>query len=489
MTSSITEVNMYNKHQFHRIVVLIVFLSQGIFAVEPHYTQGDPGHFCWGAGINTEIHRGALLGRMWINDFTGITAKVYADWDIQGGGALGEFLIKAPFKSGLRPYATVGVGYHIEQIDTVFNNNAFTELLAFKTLRYGAGVEYRFGGNQRHGVALEVAYFDGSEEYYYVDTSGLTPDSTKDNYEVHPLSIGLQYTFYYCDKPAKDEDNDGYNNLDDNCPYTAEDFDDFLDEDGCPDYDNDMDGIPDTLDLCVNVHEDLDGFEDEDGCPEFNNDGDALPDSLDRCPNEVEDVDNFEDEDGCPEIDNDRDGIDDVDDNCPLEAEDFDSFEDDDGCPDIDNDTDGILDIDDLCPNETETINGLRDDDGCADTIIEITKEPLILINVTFEPDSDSLHEESYRLLEDVVHSLKLWDDVTIEIQGHTDSQGSSAFNMSLSQRRANILKAYFVRQKISEERLKSVGYGETVPVADNETTEGRALNRRVELIQINDSE
>ncbi|HVR61992.1 MAG TPA: transporter, partial [Polyangia bacterium] len=144
-----------------------------------------------------------------------------------------------------------------------------------------------------------------------------------------------------------DRDGDGYKDDVDKCPDDPEDFDDFEDEDGCPDPDNDRDGIPDKLDKCPNEPETKNGFEDEDGCPDsldLDRDGDGIPDKVDKCPDDPEDKDGFEDEDGCPDPDNDKDGIPDVDDLCPNDPEDKDGFEDQDGCPDPDNDKDRILD-------------------------------------------------------------------------------------------------------------------------------------------------
>jgi len=134
-----------------------------------------------------------------------------------------------------------------------------------------------------------------------------------------------------------DLDGDGLADEVDHCPGDPEDFDDFEDEDGCPEPDNDHDGIPDDHDDCPNVPEDKDGVADGDGCPENQNgdrDGDGMADSVDRCPDDPEDMDGFEDADGCP---------------------------------DADNDGDGILDVDDLCPNDPEVFNGVADDDGCPD--------------------------------------------------------------------------------------------------------------------------
>jgi outer membrane protein OmpA-like peptidoglycan-associated protein len=98
--------------------------------------------------------------------------------------------------------------------------------------------------------------------------------------------------------------------------------------------DRDRDGIPDDVDKCPDQPEDFDGYMDTDGCPDADNDGDGIPDVQDQCPNQAEDLDGFEDSDGCPDLDNDKDGILDKDDKCPNAAETFNGFEDTDGCPD-----------------------------------------------------------------------------------------------------------------------------------------------------------
>src|SRR5690606_4319958 len=84
-----------------------------------------------------------------------------------------------------------------------------------------------------------------------------------------------------------DADGDGIKDDEDKCPNDPEDFDNFEDDDGCPEPDNDRDGILDVDDECPNVPEDADGFEDLDGCPEANagdRDGDGIPDEVDACP-------------------------------------------------------------------------------------------------------------------------------------------------------------------------------------------------------------
>ncbi len=166
----------------------------------------------------------------------------------------------------------------------------------------------------------------------------------------------------------RDRDNDGVDDVRDQCPTEPEDRDGYEDHDGCPELDNDGDTIQDSADRCPNDPEDPDGFEDTDGCPDLDNDKDGIPDDQDACPNEPETKNGFKDEDGCPdELDTDNDGVPDERDQCPNEPEDTDGFDDLDGCPDPDNDNDGIPDVQDECIDEPETFNGFQDEDGCPD--------------------------------------------------------------------------------------------------------------------------
>ncbi len=102
-------------------------------------------------------------------------------------------------------------------------------------------------------------------------------------------------------KLFRDSDEDGIAEDVDQCPDLAEDFDNFEDKDGCPEYDNDGDGIYDSKDGCPDKAEDFDDHVDRDGCPDPDNDGDKVPDTVDKCPNTAETVNGFKDEDGCPD--------------------------------------------------------------------------------------------------------------------------------------------------------------------------------------------
>ena len=286
-----------------------------------------------------------------------------------------------------------------------------------------------------------------------------------------------------------DRDGDGIKDDVDQCPDDPEDYDDFEDEDGCPEPDNDRDGILDVDDQCPNEPEDKDGFEDEDGCPEDNaldRDGDGILDDVDECPDDPEDKDDFEDEDGCPDVDNDQDGILDVDDLCPNDPEDKDDWEDEDGCPDPDNDKDRILDVDDACPNEPETYNGVDDEDGCPDrgrVIVTDTKIE-ILDKIFFEYNKDVIKSESFPILDAIVATLNGNPDIQrIEIQGHTDERGGDKYNLDLSDRRAASVRRYLTEGGVDEKRLQSQGYGESQPLDPKSNEQAWAKNRRVEFL------
>lgn len=171
--------------------------------------------------------------------------------------------------------------------------------------------------------------------------------------------------------------------------------------------------------------------------------------------------------------DADQDGIADDDDECPDAIGPKSAN----GCPDSDGD--GVADKDDKCPE----LAGTPENNGCPEVKEEdkqILKDALHGIN--FETGKAVITEESNEVLDRVVSLMKLNPLFKLEIEGHTDSQGDDAMNMELSQKRANAVKQYLVDKGVDASRLTAKGYGETKPVADNETAEGRAENRRVEL-------
>ncbi|GAB4115570.1 MAG: hypothetical protein OHK0013_49780 [Sandaracinaceae bacterium] len=246
--------------------------------------------------------------------------------------------------------------------------------------------------------------------------------------------------------------------------------------------DRDGDGITDDVDRCPDDPEDRDGYQDEDGCPEQEDtDGDGIQDDRDLCPIEPEDRDDYLDTDGCPEPDNDYDQIADDADQCDNEPEDRDGTSDSDGCPDPDNDRDGFPDVTDRCPNEP----GVEAEQGCPRVYqdVEVTSTGIVIRQqIFFEFNRAVIRPQSFPILDTVAQVLRDFPDITIEVQGHTDSRGNDAFNMRLSQSRADAVRQYLINQGIAAERLTARGYGETVPIESNLTNEGRAMNRRVEF-------
>ncbi|MCX7797844.1 MAG: OmpA family protein [Melioribacter sp.] len=108
--------------------------------------------------------------------------------------------------------------------------------------------------------------------------------------------------------------------------------------------------------------------------------------------------------------------------------------------------------------------------------------EKWILVGVNFEFNSAKITPESYPILYDAAKTLLQNPNLNVEIQGYTDNIGSEAYNKKLSQKRAEAVKNYLISKGVSANRLKAVGYGEANPIGDNNTAEGRAMNRRIEF-------
>lgn len=102
--------------------------------------------------------------------------------------------------------------------------------------------------------------------------------------------------------------------------------------------------------------------------------------------------------------------------------------------------------------------------------------------NITFVTAGHDLNADFHQVLDSVTLVLQEFNQTIIVIAGHTDSQGSQSYNQGLSERRANSVATYLLGKGVLEARIESVGFGENTPIADNGTSEGRSLNRRVEL-------
>lgn len=298
-------------------------------------------------------------------------------------------------------------------------------------------------------------------------------------------SLGVAYNF----GKMKDTDKDGIADNKDKCP-TVWGLAKF---EGCPDTDGD--GVIDGSDLCAATPKGV--KVDSKGCP-LDTDGDGIADYMDKCP-DVKGIGSLQ---GCPDADG--DGVADTDDNCPNTPAKV--KVDTKGCP-LDSDGDGIADYLDKCPD----VKGLaslggcpdRDGDGITDALDkcpdvkgtvankgcpEVKKEVIevfqkALQGIQFETGKDVIRPVSFKILDNVVSIMKENKEYNLKINGHTDNVGKPDANMTLSQKRADAVKAYLINKGVEAGRLSAFGFGDTKPVGDNKTPDGRAKNRRVEFV------
>jgi outer membrane protein OmpA-like peptidoglycan-associated protein len=283
------------------------------------------------------------------------------------------------------------------------------------------------------------------------DTDG---DKIIDSEDACPTVAGLKEF-----KGCPDTDGDKIIDSEDACPTVAG----VVALKGCPD--RDADGVTDAEDICP----DNAGPKENQGCPDQDQDG--LFDFVDNCPQVAGPKENQ----GCPWPDTDNDGLLDKDDECPTLA----GPKANKGCPYKDSDKDGLLDKDDDCPNTP----GPKTNKGCPvieQAVIEVLKTAFD--NLEFESAKDIIFETSKPSLNELAEVLKKKTTWKLEIAGHTDNVGDDNGNLALSKKRAEALKAYLISQGVEEARLITKYFGETKPIATNDTPEGRQKNRRVEM-------
>lgn len=229
--------------------------------------------------------------------------------------------------------------------------------------------------------------------------------------------------------------------------------------------DTDSDGVPDSTDACPTIA----GLASLKGCPD--KDGDGIVDKDDKCP----DVAGLAKYGGCPIPDTDKDGINDELDKCPDVA----GVAKYGGCPIPDTDNDGVNDEMDKCP----TLAGTAANAGCPEIKAEVKKRIEVAAKqIFFATGSAKLLAKSNKSLNEIAKVLTEDANLKLDINGHTDNTGKPEKNLLLSENRAKAVYDYLVKKGISEERLKSAGFGQEQPVADNKKAAGRAKNRRVEL-------
>ena len=332
-----------------------------------------------------------------------------------------------------------------------------------KTLKLSITRAKLFWGFDTIGCTLNLNVITGDGYEVNIEETS----TAKDLYETCDTAVsnavaamfqdrGLQ-DYLTASKIFRDSDGDGVPNEIDECPDTPKGVN--VDGRGCP-LDSDGDGIADYLDTCPETPA---GVEvDCNGCP-LDSDRDGVPDYIDKCPETPLGV--KVDSKGCP-LDSDGDGVPDHLDKCPETPKGVtvDSA----GCP-IDSDGDSVPDYLDMCP---ETPKGAQvDEQGC-----------WVIGDTLFDFDKDVIKSQYYRLLDQVAAVLKQNPSLKVEIQGHTDTFGTQAYNQKLSQRRAEAVKEYLLKSGIDGDRLSAMGFDFSRPRTSNETAEGRALNRRVQF-------
>lgn len=282
---------------------------------------------------------------------------------------------------------------------------------------------------------------------------------------------------------VKDSDGDGLYDNNDNCPDQPEDFDGYLDTDGCPDKDNDHDGILDINDSCPNQAEDFDGYMDTDGCPDLDNDEDGIPDNKDLCPDDPEDKDGYEDSDGCPDLDNDKDGILDNVDKCPNEPETFNGFEDTDGCPDVAPVVEPPKEKPKSKPKPKK--NNVVKEKKKESSSAKAPRQFLLHGEVTFLGKTATIRREAYKELDKIVRIIKKYPSTKWRIEGHMDNQGNPEKIRALSSKRAQAILNYFISKGLPASQFQAVGMGDSVPIASNASAYGRMKNRRIVIRRI----
>lgn len=305
-------------------------------------------------------------------------------------------------------------------------------------LSYGVGAKYFVWNNVAVRADIRQHHVPNALEDIRKEASGQDQVVSADLY-MNELSIGVSY---FLGGP-KDSDKDGVYNRGDLCPDTPAGV--IVDDDGCP-MDSDLDGVPDGWDQCPNTPRGA--TVDENGCP-WDEDLDMVLNGLDQCPDTPPGA--LVDVNGCP----------------------------------FDSDNDSYLDGIDRCPDTPP--GAVVDDRGCSEIQEGIQEGLLVLHNVYFDFDEDTLRPESRPVLDEVGLALLQRPGIKFEIQGHTDAIASMEYNQELSERRANTVLMYLVDNfpELDVALYSARGLGENRPIATNETPEGRQENRRVEFREI----
>lgn len=270
----------------------------------------------------------------------------------------------------------------------------------------------------------------------------------------------------------RDSDRDGVLDSVDACPNTP--AGDAVDARGCSlPKDGDNDGVMDNVDQCPNTP--AGDRVNATGCSlPKDGDNDGVMDAADRCPNTP--AGDRVDANGCTVVlDGDKDGVIDSADRCPNTP--AGAKVDANGCSD--GDGDGVFDGTDRCPN---TPKGIRVTPNGCPIIFEENQVSVVLEGVNFETNKATLLPTATDILDRVAETLAANPEVKVAVAGHTDNQGTAAYNQTLSQARAESVRTYLISKGVGADQLVANGFGEGKPMTVNTTAAGRAQNRRVEL-------
>ncbi|WP_022975785.1 OmpA family protein [Nevskia ramosa] len=341
----------------------------------------------------------------------------------------------------VHPY--IGVGGGVSQLWLENVGSAGQELVNDHdtVFAYQGGAGIGFDLSRRLTASVDYRYV-GTEKGYFEANPGAGGGRVNSGFNGQSALLSVRYVL--AEQKPSDLDGDGVPDKRDVCPNTAPGTP--VDSTGCA-LDADKDGVNDKLDVCPNTP--AGATVDAKGCP-IDSDGDRVPDYADQCPNTP------------PGTDVDAKG-------CTIAPP----------APAIaDTDGDGVADGIDQCPNtppgKKVTAN------GCA------VNQSLILKNVHFAFAKSLLTNDSKTVLDTVAKTIIDSPGFQIEIAGYTDSVGSDAQNLKLSEARAQSVRTYLVSRGVSASVLSAHGYGESNPVASNDDETGRADNRRVEMKIIN---
>lgn len=388
-----------------------------------------------------------------------VPTDIYTDI-IQIGGSVNFGLAINDY---LIPYLNVGAGYLIfSPKNSDGTNLEFNRLEKYDkeiiSFLIEGGLRYKL--SDRFGLNLALGYYPTSTDYLDDIAAAYSNDSF-----LFGL-VGVSYAI----TANPDSDKDGVPDNSDQCPNTPDGIQ--VDDFGCP-LDSDSDGIPDYLDKCGGTGAGI--AVDSMGCPK-DTDKDGIPDYLDKCPDTPANikVDNF----GCP-FDSDNDGVPDYLDKCPNTSVNIavDSV----GCP-IDTDNDGVPDYLDKCPSTP--LNTKVDSTGCPEEAGETFYQFNLRGDDTFNSGSSSLKDGAKLILNEIAFYIQNQLNSKWRIEGHMDSQGAASFIKKLSYDRAKAVFDYLVSQGVSSDQLEIYGLGDSFPMGNNNTADGRSANRRIMIIR-----